>query len=120
MKLLVSLALFGVAGLAQQPQAMRLEELEKIALANNPTAAQADANVRVSLPLSLAKPGCIRTPQSGTTAMRSAAARMAVVSRVATSPNPSLPAANCKPLGAWPSSPPANPGLSLNRSALES
>jgi outer membrane protein, heavy metal efflux system len=48
MKLLVSLALFGVAGLAQQPQAMRLEELEKIALANNPTAAQADANTRVA------------------------------------------------------------------------
>jgi outer membrane protein, heavy metal efflux system len=48
MKLLVSLTLFGVAGLAQQPQAMRLEELEKIALANNPTAAQADANTRVA------------------------------------------------------------------------
>jgi outer membrane protein, heavy metal efflux system len=48
MKLLVSLALFGVAGLSQQPPTMRLEDLEKIALASNPTAAQADANVRVA------------------------------------------------------------------------
>jgi cobalt-zinc-cadmium efflux system outer membrane protein len=34
--------------MAQQPTGMRLEDWEKIALANNPTGAQADANLRIA------------------------------------------------------------------------
>ena len=48
MKLVVALTLCAIACLAQQPQGMGLEELEKIALASNPTAAQADANARAA------------------------------------------------------------------------
>jgi outer membrane protein, heavy metal efflux system len=51
MKYSVALALCTVACLAQQPEGMVLEDLERIALANNPTAAQADANLRVALAL---------------------------------------------------------------------
>jgi outer membrane protein, heavy metal efflux system len=48
MKLPVALAVFAGFCLAQKPEDMRLEDLEKIALSGNPTAAQADANARVA------------------------------------------------------------------------
>ncbi len=44
----IALALFATACMAQQPTGMRLEDWEKIALANNPTGAQADANLRIA------------------------------------------------------------------------
>jgi Cu/Ag efflux protein CusF len=78
----------------------RLEDLEQMALASNPTVAQVQANMRVATGLAR-QAGFYPNPHSATTEMRFEAASRAAVNKADSSVRPSSPEASFAPPAAW-------------------